>query len=199
MVLDTALLDATKPLVALTNAALTSGSDLIDLVQRAKLSPVLVPADALVMLNASTLTINAGSLVNVGRVNGSSVSMSGNLFSLTNSSTLNINAGNLITVSNGSLFKLTAGSLGVFGAGTNTLNITNNAACGGCAFVALPNFAGSGVLLRNGAVAGNVTVSPTFVPFTGLGGTNTVNINGTSGAVIVLDGANSRVNLSPTP
>jgi hypothetical protein len=195
--LDTALLAATKPLLALTGSLLVSNTDLFDLVQKAKLSATLVPADALVKLDASTLIINSGSLVNVGRVSGSSVSLTGNLFSLTNTSTLAINNGNLVTVSNGSLFKLTSGALGVFGAGTNTLNITNTAACGGCSFVALPNFAGSGVLLRNGALAGNVTVNPAFVPFTGLGAANTVNIGGTSGAVIILDGVNSRVNLNP--
>jgi len=55
------------------------------------------------------------------------LSVTGNLVSLTNGSTLNILNGALVSVSGGSIFQLTGGSLGVFGAGTNSLNITNTA------------------------------------------------------------------------
>lgn len=194
--LDTALFDASRPLMNLRNgSSLTSNSDLINLLLKAHLNASLIPGDALVTLNASTLTMNNGSLLNL--TGASFAKVTGDLVRLDNNSTLNILNGNLVTVSNGSMFKLTGGSLGTFGAtGTNTINITNNAACGGCSVVALPGIT-NGVLLRGGALAGNVIVQPGFVPFANIGGTNTVNISGTSGAVIVLDGSTSKAKLGP--
>lgn len=99
----------------------------------------------------------------------------------------------------GSVFTLTGGSLGNFGAGTNTINLTNNAAlCGGCTLsTTVPNFGGYPVLLKNGATTSNVTVASGFTPFAGVGGSNNVNISGTSGAVLVVDGTTSKVKLGP--
>ncbi len=61
----------------------------------------------------------------------------------------------------------------------------------------IPNLLGTRVLLRNGAQAANVIVSPGFVPFAGLGPTNTVNVAGASGAVLIVDGSTSEVRLAP--
>jgi hypothetical protein len=52
-------------------------------------------------------------------------------------------------------------------------------------------------MLRNGAVAGQFVVNPLFVPFNGIGGSNTVTVSGTSGAVFVIDGPNARAKLGP--
>ena len=195
--LDTALLEATAPIIKLLNSTLTSSADALNLSQRAKLSATLVPGDALVKLNASTLNINSGSLVNVA--GGSFVNLRGNLVSLDNNSILNILAGSLFSVSGGSVFKLTGGSLGVFGStGTNTINITNTAPlCSGCSIVtSIVNF-NFPVLLKNSASASNVNVSSGFTPFAGLSPSNKVNISGASGALFVLDGATSKVRLGP--
>jgi len=195
--LDTALLEATAPILKLMNSTLTSSVDVLNLSLKAKLSATLLPGDALVKLNASTLNVNSGSLVNVA--GGSFANLRGSLVGLDNNSTLNILAGSLFTVSGGSVFKLTGGSLGVFGStGTNTINITNNAQlCIGCSIVTnIMNF-NFPVLLKNGASAGNVNVGTGFTPFAGLSMTNKVNISGPSGAVFVLDGSTSKVKLGP--
>jgi hypothetical protein len=183
----------------LNGSNITSAGDFMNLTNRANLTATLAPADALVQLNASQLTITSGSMFNVA--GGSALLVTGNLLGLSNSSTANILLGSLVTVSGGSVFRLTGGSLVSFGAGTNTLNITNNTAlCGGCTLdSAIPNLAGVPVLLRNGATASNVSVAPGFVPFAGpgVGVTNRVNVNGTSGAVLTVDGNTSRVRLAP--
>jgi hypothetical protein len=130
-------------------------------------------------------------------MNGSYLSITGSLFSLTNTSTLNVNSGFLVNVSGGSVFTLTGGALGLFGTGTNTLNITNTAAlCSGCTLTtSITNLVGVPVLLANGALASNVIVSPGFTPFAGLSASNKVNVSGTSGAVLALSGATSKVKL----
>ncbi|PYN94311.1 MAG: hypothetical protein DMD89_21940 [Candidatus Rokuibacteriota bacterium] len=194
--LDTALLEATAPILKLLTSTVTSSTDALNLSQKAKLTATLVPGDALVKLNASTLNINSGSLVNVA--GGSFMSVRGNLVSLDNNSTLNILAGSLFSVSNGSVFRLTGGSLGVFGStGTNTINITNTAAlCNGCSIVTnITNF-NFPVLLKAGASTSNVSVGLGFTPFAGLSSSNRVNISGASGAVFVVD-ATSKVKLGP--
>ena len=53
------------------------------------------------------------------------------------------------------------------------------------------------MLLKNGAVAGNVSVAAGFLPVARLGGSNRVNISGTSGAALIVDGATSKVKLAP--
>jgi len=195
--LDTALLEASAPLLNLTvGSSLTSASDLVKLAQNAKLIGYL-PSDALVKLNASTLTVNSGSLFNVA--GGSLLSVTGNLVSLANGSTLNILSGSLLSVSGGSVFTLTGGSLGVFGSGTNSLNITNTSPlCSGCTLTtSIPNLGGYPVLLGSGALASNVTVASGFTPFRGLSAANTVKVSGASGAVLTVSGPTSKVILKP--
>src|SRR6185295_5120709 len=83
-----------------------------------------------------------------------------------------------------------------FGSGTNSLTITNNdPLCGGCTLTtSIENFSHP-VLLSNGGVASNVIVDSAYTAFTGLGGTNTLSVNGPSGAVLALDGATSHIYL----
>jgi hypothetical protein len=189
--LDTALLQATAPLIHLmASSTMTSNGDLVNLTQNAKLSANL-PGDALIKLNASTLNVTKGSLFNVA--GGSFLNVNGNLFSLTNGSTLNISNGGIATVSGGSVFTLTGGSLGTFGAGTNTHNLTNNICSSNCNI--FNPVAGLPVLLVNGAVSGNVSVNQTFTPLAGLGGNNTSNLSGSSPALVVVDGPTSKVKL----
>ena len=194
--IDRALVAATAPLFHLKQGTShTHHGDYVGLISNAKLSAIL-PGDALVKLDASSLTLHNGSIASV--TGGSFLSIVGNLLHLTNSSSLAINSGALVTVIDGvtgSLFRLTGGSLGVFGAGSNTLSIANNAPlCGGCSLVTnIPNLGGVKVLLRNGALATNVVVAGGFTPFAG----GTPSVSGTSGAVLVLDGPSSKIILRP--
>jgi hypothetical protein len=190
---DTALLEASAPLLNLTaGSSLTSASSLVQLDRRAGVTAA-VPSDALVKLDASTLTVRDGSLFNVAR--GSSLSVTGTLLSLANGSTLNVLSGSLVNVSSGSIFNLMGGSLAAFGAGANALNLMSSASlCAGCSVTTgIANFGGYPVLLMNGATASNVSVAPGFTPFGGLGATNTVKVSGASGAVLTVDGATSKV------
>jgi hypothetical protein len=126
------------------------------------------------------------------------------LLALNNNSIVNISAalnnndaGALFRVAGGSVFKMTGGSLASFGTGTNTLNISNPTALANCGCSPIP-LTLSGVpsvfILKNGALAANVTVSPGFAAnaFTGLGPGNTVNFSG-NGAAFIVDGATSKV------
>ena len=190
---DTALLEASAPLLNLmAGSSLTSSSSLVQLDRRAGVAAA-VPSDALVKLDASTLTVRDGSLFNVAR--GSSLSVTGTLLSLANGSTLSVLNGSLVNVSSGSIFSLAGGSLAAFGAGANALNLMSSASlCAGCSVTTgIANFGGYPVLLRNGATASNVSVAPGFTPFGGLSATNTVKVSGASGAVLTVDGATSKV------
>ena len=195
--LDTALFEASKPLMTAFGGTVNAANDLVHLVSNAKLNgnAGLLPTDALVKLNSATVNV-AGSAFNVA--NGSHLNVAGNLLYLSNSSTFNVASGSLVSVSNGSVFSLSNGSLASFGGlGTNALNITNTAAlCGGCSITtSILNLAGVPVLLKNGATALNVLVNVGFQPFAGLSGSNTVNVTGASGAVLTVDGINSKVKL----
>ena len=53
---------------------------------------------------------------------------------------------------------------------------------------------GAGVITRNG---GTAIIDPGFVPFTGIGGTNSVTLNGPSAAIAVVDGPGSKLKLGP--
>ncbi len=125
--LDGALLEASAPLLALTQAEMTTTSHFADLAGNA--TPSLQLNDALVALNASDLLIQNGHLLNL---NNATATVNGYLFSLTNGSTLDIKNGTLFSVNNESALTLNANALGVFGNGSNTLAITNNLCTGAC-------------------------------------------------------------------
>jgi hypothetical protein len=209
--IDTALLAATAPLIHLILASASTPSDLLRLVQNAKLNGALVPADALVKLDAGTLTIANGVLANLNNASFMNL-INTTLLSVTNNSTVsinanlnNFNAGALVRVAGGSVFKVTGGSLISFGAGTNSVtltNLSNFGACGVTCSVQNVSFNGSGglilpVLLKNGATAAQVQVAPGFNPFPGLGGSNTLTFSGNSSALFIVDGPASKVVLRP--
>lgn len=130
--LDGALLEASAPLLALTNATMTTASHFADLAGNKNQSMVL--GDALVALNASQLLIQKGNLLNL---NAATATVNGYLFSLAGGSTLTIREGALFSLNNGSSLNLTGingNAFGVFGSGTNTLSFTNTlcpaGACG---------------------------------------------------------------------
>src|SRR5439155_21496977 len=131
------------PLIDLTaGSSLLVANDLMKL-QTAKLTGALLPADALVKLDASTLTISNGVLANL---TNSLLDLTGTtLLSLTGGSSVsigatlnNFDAGALLRVAGGAVFKMTGGSLISFGSGTNTVTISNPSDIANCAGCTLP-------------------------------------------------------------
>ena len=159
--IDTAVLAATAPILALHASTLTTGGDAIALVKQAKLE---IPNDAvaLVSLRGGILNVLNGSLVNVA--GGSRLSVAGSLVSLTDGSTLNVLNGALLNVSGGSFVNI-GGSLVSFGGRGNILNVTNS-------FV--PTAIISGIPVH-GPVS-SFTISG--APLAGLGTAGAITING---------------------
>lgn len=163
---DQALLVATAPLLALTNATMATTSHFTDLAGN-KNQALNLQANALVGLNAASLAIQSGHLLNL---NAANATISGYLFSLANGSTLSINNGLLFSLTNGSNLNLNANAFGVFGAGTNTLNVTNglcgsSAACGQLVNSANNPFLLNGNALKVAGVSQNVMLPNNFNPF----------------------------------
>ena len=120
---DTALLEATAPLLNLRGgSALTTGDHAVNLVGSAKVS---IPNDAVSMisLTSSTLAVANGHLVNVA--GGSVLNVAGNLVSLANNSTLSILNGLLLNVSGNSSATIGRSLVSFSGSG-NVLNISNS-------------------------------------------------------------------------
>jgi hypothetical protein len=159
---DTALLEATAPLLALQGSALTTGTDAIALVQQAKVD---VPGDALTLmsLRSSLLTVASGSLVNVA--GGSRLSVGGSLLSLADGSTVNILNGALLSVSGGSLVSI-GGPLVSFSGHGNALNVTNSFT---------PTALINGIPVHGPASSFSITSG---APLVGLGTSGTITING---------------------
>ena len=122
---DTALLEATAPLLQLIGASsMTTGDSAVNLVGRAKVS---IPNDAvsMVTLRSSVLNVATGHLVNVG--GGSVLNIAGNLVTLADASTLNIFNGLLLNVSGNSTASIGRSLVSFAGTG-NVLNVNNSIA-----------------------------------------------------------------------
>ena len=181
--LDQALLKASSPLLAMIRGTLTTTSDFGRVAgQNAKLVASIMPGDALVRLDASLMIVN-GNLFSVTA--GASLVVNGNLVFLNQGSTLTLNGGVLASVLGaGSTFSLTNGALVEFGAGTNTLNISNNlCAGGGCFNPFLTN-----PTLQVAGDSSSFSVPQGYTPFVGLTNTNTVNIGSNAAILAVQDG-----------
>ncbi|NOS79047.1 MAG: hypothetical protein HOP35_13995 [Nitrospira sp.] len=174
--LDGALLEASAPLLALTNATMTTASHFADLAGNQAQSIKL--GDALVALNASQLLIQNGHLLNL---NAATATVNGYLFSLTGGSTLTINNGALFSLNKGSSLTLGANAFGVFGSGANTLFVQNSLCSpGSCG--QLVNGAGQAFQMPVGVSTGalspilvagtskNVVLPSGFSPFAASGG-----------------------------
>jgi hypothetical protein len=182
-VVDGKLLNATSPLLAMLNSTMATGSGFLD-VNGGSSMTVDLPNDALVSLAASSLTIN-GSLVAV-RGSGSAVTLAGNLVSLTSGSGLTINNGFLVSALSGGTFTLLDGFLVNFGAGSNSLNISNVSA--NQINTQIPDLPVN--LLGNATIGStnqnNIRVAPNFDPFSVSG-----NPNAGSGAILQADGTST--------
>jgi hypothetical protein len=179
MRVDTALLEATAPLLNLKSSTMVTNDSVLDLSFRANVTS-LGPVFA---LNNSSLTVAGGALVNVG--GGSLFSVRGDLVQLANGSTLSLLSGPLAQVSGNSTLSVSGALVSFVGAG-NTLSINNTL----CASFACMNLGGVNVALTGGASAANVSLTN---PIKGAG---TVNI-GASAAAVLVSGSGSKVSVGP--
>ena len=180
MTLDNALLSATAPLLALkSSSSLTSAGDGLNLTAKAKLTNT----GPLVKLDASTFTITSGHAIRV--LNGSFLNVGGDLVSIFNNGHLNISNGAALFVGGGSVVKINGGLVN-FNNNPGQLTVINGVCSGTCSTAGGVNF-----FLQNGAVAGNISVT------NGLKNSGSATINvGLADAVIILDGATSKVIIS---
>jgi FecR-like protein len=181
---DTALLEATAPLLHLKNGSvLTSAADAITLSGTSRLNA----ASALVAVDASRLAVAMGALVNVA--GGSVLSVTGDLLSLRNGSTVSLFNGPLLSVSGGSLASIGGGLVAFGGSGGNVLSVSNSLCGGACLLIG-----GIPVALMNGATAGNVSIGAGAIQNPGLG---SIKLASPSTALLSVSGASSKVAIGP--
>lgn len=162
--IDTALLEATAPLIRMTNATMRLGEgsvrgDVVKLVQHAKLT-ANVPNDALVSLSAGNLT--AGNLVALGA--GTRLNVIGDLLRLANNSTATLTS--LLNLSGNSVASINGALVRFLGTG-NVLNINN--------FLTPTAMVGDVPVHYPG---GNFNVSVGYTALVGLGSAGVIKING---------------------
>ncbi len=145
--IDTALLEASAPLLSLRNGShLTSTTDAVQLSYQAQVTSL----GSLVKLDRSTLTIANGAALNVA--GGSLLRVTGDLFSLTNGSVLQVLSGPLVSLSRGSILSVNGSLIGFGGTGGNVVSVANSLCP--CATIG-----GIPVSLTGGALASNVSIT----------------------------------------
>jgi hypothetical protein len=176
--LDTALLEASRPIVSLLRGStMNVGDQFVDVFHG-----TLAAGGPIARLDGSTLNV-AGSLV---RVTGGVFEGAGSLVTLADGSTLRVGA--LGNVSSGGRFNWT-GPLATFTGADNTLAIRNSL----CAASDCVDVNGIRVALRNGATADNVKIRNDAL-FAGEGTSGHVKL-GRDAAHFVLTGPSSRVRI----
>ena len=181
---DTALLEATAPLLHLKNGSvLTSAVDAITISGTSRLTA----ASSLVAVDASRLAVAMGALVNVA--GGSVLNVAGDLLSMRNGSAVSLLSGPLLSVSGGSLASIGGGLIAFGGSGGNLLSVSNSLCGGACVLIG-----GIPVALMNGATAGNVAIGAGAIQNAGLG---TIKLASPSTALVSVSGATSKVTVGP--
>ena len=181
---DTALLEATAPLLHLRNGSvLTSAADAITLSGTSRLTT----GSTLVAVDASRLAVAMGALVNVA--GGSVLGVTGDLLSLRNGSIVSLLNGPLLSVSGGSLASIGGGLVAFGGSGGNLLSVSNSLCGGSCLLIG-----GIPVALLNGATSGNVSIGAGAIQNPGLG---SIKLASPSTALLSVSGANSKVTIGP--
>ena len=179
---DTALLEATAPLLHLKNGSvLTSATDAITLSGASRLTT----ASTVVALDASRLAVAMGALVNAA--GGSVLNVAGDLVSLRNASTLSLLNGPLLAVGGGSLASIGGALVAFGGAGGNLLSVSNSLCGGACVVIG-----GIPVALMNGATAGNVSIGAGAIKNPSLG---SVQLASPSTALLSVSGPTSKVTI----
>jgi hypothetical protein len=176
---DTALLEATAPLLALRDGStLNSRADAVALTYQAKVtslgSMMKLDRSALVVANGAALSLAGGSLARV----------TGDLFSLTNGSSLSVLNGALVSLSGGSMLSVNGALIGFGGTGSNLVSVANNL-CPCTMIGGLP------VSLTNGALASNVNIAGAIKN----GNLGSLNV-APNAAVIRVDGAATKVTIN---
>ena len=176
--IDTALLEASAPLLALTNGTrLTTAADTIQLSYQAKVTSL----GSVVKLDSSSLAVARGAALSIG--GGSVMRVTGDLFSLTNGSTLSVLNGPLLSLSGGSMLSVNGALIGFGGTGGNLVSVANS-------FCPCTTIGGIPVSLTGGALASNVSITGAIKN----GGLGTVNL-APNAALIRVDGATTKVTI----
>jgi hypothetical protein len=186
VLVDTALLEATAPLLSLTSSGSTKSvlntagtNAALDLNIQASVSML---GSSVVRLDNSILNVANGPLVSAI---AAKLTAAGDLVSLLNGATLTLLNGPLITVSNGGFVNIAGSLINFGGTGGNNVSITNSL----CPCVSI---GGIPVALQGGAAVANVQI------------TNPIKNNGTLGtvtlspnaAVAVVNGATSKLSVA---
>ena len=184
LILDSALIDASAPLLHLKAASgFTTALDALNLQNKAKFESF----GPIVKLDGSTLTVTSGAVVNVS--GGSLLRVTGDLILMTNGSTLNVLSGPVLSLTDGSVGSVVniSGALIAFGTSSgNTVSVTNTLCAAGCSTIG-----GLKVSLLGGATAGQVSITNPIKNQ----GTNTFSVSAT-GAVISVNGPKSKLTIS---
>ncbi len=176
---DTALLEATAPLLALRDGSrLTSRTDAVALSYQAKVTSL----GSMMKLDRSAMTVANGAALSLA--GGSVVRVTGDLFSLTNGGSLSVLNGPLVSLSGGSLLHVDGALIGFGGTGGNMVSVANNL-CPCTTIGGLP------VSLTNGALASNVSIAGA-IKNASLGSLNVA----PNSAVIRVDGAGTKVTIN---
>ena len=176
---DTALLEATAPLLALRDGSkLTTARDTVQLSYQAKVTSL----GSVMRLDRSALVVAQGAALNLA--GGSLLRVTGDLFSLTNGSSLQLLNGPLVSLSGGSLLNVNGALIGFGGTAGNIVSVANNL-CPCTTIGGLP------VSLTNGALASNVAIAGA-IKNGGLGALNVA----PNAAVIRVDGAGTKVTIN---
>lgn len=175
---DTALLEATAPLLALRDGSkLTTDTDAVQLSYQAKVSSL----GSLVRLDRSSLVVSSGAALNLA--GGSLLQLTGDLFSLSNGSTLRLLSGPLVSLSGGSILSVSGALVAFGGTGGNTVSVAN-------ALCPCTSIGGIPVSLTGGAQASNVSIAGAIKN----GGLGSLNL-APNAAIIRVDGAATKVTI----
>ena len=179
---DTALLEASAPLVNLVSSGLHSAVDAVDLSYQAKVTSL---GPVLRLDNASMMTVTSGAAVNVA--GGSLLRVTGDLIQLSNGSTLNLLSGPILNVAGNSVVNISGALLAFNGVGGNLVMVAN-ALCAPCT-----SFSGIPVALTGGAIASNVSIGPNPIVNPTLG---SLALSGPGAAAIVVSGPLSKLTIT---
>jgi len=177
--IDTALLEATAPFLALRNGSkLTTATDAVQLSYQAQVTSL----GSLVKLDRSAMIVASGAALNMA--GGSLLRVTGDLFSLSNGSTLSVLRGPLVSLSGGSILSVNGALIGFGGAGGNMVSVATSLCP--CATIG-----GIPVSLTGGAVASNVSINGAIKN----GGLGSLSLT-PNAAVIRVDGAGTKVTIN---
>jgi FecR protein len=181
--IDTALLEATMPLIRMSGGAvLTTSESLIVLPNKAQLTAL----GPLAGIDKSSITVKNGAALHLA--GGSVVRVSGDLFALSNGARLTVLNGALVSVSGGSILKVGGALIAFGGAGGNVVKVSNN-------LCPCTMFAGVPVALSNGALASNVHIAPGAIKNSQLGAVSL----SPNAALISVSGATSKLSIGGAP